>query len=98
LEFEKQEFIQYDKSYPNIIKSWWGHPKKFKDDAHGMYATASLDAHMIYASMILCRLFEKNNPTHFSVEWVSIMDEVAEGYSFNWAKILSYNLAKEITE
>jgi hypothetical protein len=43
-------------------------------------------------------LFGKKNPTHFSVEWVAIMNEVAEGYTFNWAKMLYDNLAKEIVE
>jgi hypothetical protein len=98
LEFEKQECIQYEKSYPNIIKSWWGHPEKFRDKAHGMYVIASLDTHMIYVAMMLCRLLWKNIPTHFPMEWVSIMHEVAEGYAFNWAKILLDNLAKEIME
>jgi hypothetical protein len=63
-----------------------------------MYATSSLDAHMLYISMMHCRLFGKNNPTHLSVEWVSIMNEVAEGYTFNWDKMISDNLAKEIAE
>jgi hypothetical protein len=98
LEFEQQECIQYDKSYPDIIESWWEHPQKFRADAHGVYATNSLDTHMIYVAMILYRLFGKKSPTHFPVAWVSIMHEVAKGYSFNWAKILSDNLAKEITE
>jgi hypothetical protein len=53
---------------------------------------------MIYVAMILCRLFRKKSPTHFPMEWVLIMHEGAEGYTFNWAKILSNNLAKEITE
>jgi hypothetical protein len=98
LEFDQQECIEYDKTYPDIIKSWWGHPQRFRADAHGMYATTSLETHMIYVAMMLCRLFEKKIPTHFPVEWVSIMHEVAEGYTFNWAKILSDNLAKEIIE
>jgi hypothetical protein len=83
LNFEQQECIQYDKIYPDIIKSWWGHPKKFKADAHGVYATTLLDTHMIYVAMMLCRLFGKKSPTHFPVAWVPIMHEVAEGYSFN---------------
>jgi hypothetical protein len=37
-------------------------------------------------------------PTHFSMEWVAIMKEVAEGYTFNWAKMISDNLAKEIID
>jgi hypothetical protein len=63
-----------------------------------MYATTYLDAHMLYIAMILCRLFGKKNPTHFSAEWVAIMNEVVERYAFNWAKMLSDNLAKEIVE
>jgi len=53
---------------------------------------------MLYVAMMLCRLFVKKNPTHFSVEWVAIMNEVFEGYTFNWAKMLSSNLAKEIVD
>jgi hypothetical protein len=98
LDFEQNECIQYDKSYPDIIRPWWGHPEKFRDEAHGVYATMSLDIHMIYIAMILCILFGKKTPTHFPMEWVFIMHEVAEEYTFNWAKILSDNLAKEITE
>jgi hypothetical protein len=47
LEFEQHECIHYDKRYRDIIKSWWGHLEKFKADAHGIYAIASLDTHMI---------------------------------------------------
>jgi hypothetical protein len=63
-----------------------------------MYATSSLDAHMVYVAMILCQLFGKKSPTHFLVEWVSIMHEVAKGLTFNWAKMFSDNLAKGIVE
>jgi hypothetical protein len=38
------------------------------------------------------------NPAHFIVEWVSIINEVAEGYTFNWEKMLSDNLSKEVVE
>ena len=58
----------------------------------------SLDTHMLYVAMMLCCPFEKNSSTHFSVEWVAIMNEVAEGYTFNWAKMLSNNLTKEIVD
>jgi hypothetical protein len=53
---------------------------------------------MLYVAMIICHLFGKKNPTHFSVELVAIMNEVVEGYTFNWAKMISDNLAKEIVE
>jgi hypothetical protein len=90
--------INYDKNYPDIIKYWWGYPDKFRADSHGVYATMSLDTHMIYVAMMLCKIFGKKSPTYFPVAWVSIMHEVAEVFSFNWAKILPDNLAKEIME
>jgi hypothetical protein len=98
LEFEQKECIQYARNCLDLIKSWWGNPKRFRTDSHGIYATSSLDHHMVYVAMILCRFFGKNIPTHFSVEWVSIMHEVAEGFTFNWDKILSDKLAKGIVE
>jgi hypothetical protein len=58
----------------------------------------SLDAHMLCVAMMLCHPFKKKSSTHFSVEWVAIMNEVAEGYTFNWAKMLSNNLTKEIVD
>ena len=98
LEFERKECTQYARNGHDIVKTWWGHPKKFTADTHGMYETMSLYNHMLYVAMMLCRLFGKKNPTHFSVEWVAIMNEVAEGYTFNWAKMISDNLAKKIAE
>jgi hypothetical protein len=47
---------------------------------------------------MICRLLGKKIPTHLLVEWVAIMNEVAEGYTFNWAKMLLDNLAKEIVD
>jgi hypothetical protein len=58
----------------------------------------SFDADMLYVAMMLYCLLKKKISTHLSVEWVAIMNEVAEGYTFNWAKMLSNNLAKEILD
>jgi hypothetical protein len=60
-----------------------GTSRKIKADAHGMYVATSLDDNMLYIAMMLYRLFGKKNPTHCSVEWVAIMNEVAKGYTFN---------------
>jgi len=49
-------------------------------------------------AMMLCRLFRKKSPTHFPTEWVPLLHEATEGYSFNWNKIISDNLAKEVIE
>jgi hypothetical protein len=39
---------------------------------------------------------EIKKPTHFTVDWVPIIHEVAEGFTFNWVKLLSDNLVKQI--
>jgi hypothetical protein len=98
MEFEKLECTQYEKNYLDLIKDWWENPEKFRADTHAIYATALLEAHMIYVAMMLCIIFGKKSSTHFLLAWVPIMHEVAEGYSFNWDKMLSDNLAKEIIE
>jgi hypothetical protein len=59
-----------DKNYPDLIKEWWGHPEKFRADTHDIYATTSLDAHMIYVAMMLCRIFGKKDSSHFLLAWV----------------------------
>jgi hypothetical protein len=71
---------------------------RFRDDTHGSYATAPLNEYMVYIALMLCRIFGKKKPTHFPTEWVPLIHEVAEGYSFNWGKILSDNITKEIAE
>jgi hypothetical protein len=48
--------------------------------------------------MMLCKLFGKKNPCHFPAEWVPFLEEVLEGYSFNWSKILSDNIDKEVSD
>jgi hypothetical protein len=98
MEFDKEECMQYEKNYPDLIKDWWGHPEKFREETHSIYATTSLDAHMIYVAMMLCRLFGRKESTHFLLAWVPIMHKVAKGFSFNWANMLSDNMAKEIIE
>jgi hypothetical protein len=53
---------------------------------------------IIYVAMMLCRLFGKKSHTHFLAEWVPLLHEAAEGYNFNWDKILSDNIVKEVME
>jgi hypothetical protein len=36
LDFERKECTQYAKSGHDIIKTWWGHPEKFRVNVHGM--------------------------------------------------------------
>jgi hypothetical protein len=83
MEFEQKECVQFDRSYPDMVKSRWGNPMNFRAESHAVLSTSSLNEHMIYVAMMLCRIFRRKSSTHFSVEWVSIMHEVAEGYTFN---------------
>jgi hypothetical protein len=97
--FQRKEcFEDIIKTKPtsDIIKDWWRNEGKFRADTHGIYATASFNEYMIYVAMMLCRRFGRKSPTHFPAEWVPLLHEATEGYNFNWDKILSDNLAKEV--
>jgi hypothetical protein len=97
LEFDKKECVQYGKNMPDLIKDWYSRLEKFRADSHGTYLVSSLEPHIMYIAMMMCRLYGKEDTTHFFLPWVPIIHTVAEGYSFDWAKILSDNLVKEIT-
>jgi hypothetical protein len=97
-EFQRKECTKAYQTYPDIIKGWWGVPTKFRADTHEKYSTTSLNEYMVYVAMMLCRLFGKKSPTHFSAKWVPLLHEAAECFSFNWDKILSDNLSKEVIE
>jgi hypothetical protein len=45
-----------------------------------------------------CRLFGREETSHFFIAWVPLMFQVAKGCSFNWAKILLDSLANRVTE
>jgi hypothetical protein len=83
MDFDKKESTQYGKNLPDLIKDWCSRPEKFREDNHGIYVIASLEPHMMYVAMMLCRLFEKENTAHFLLPWVPIMHTVVEGYSFD---------------
>ena len=98
MKFEDEECTKYDIIVHDMVKFWWGNQNKFKNDTHGIYSTTSYDSHILYIAMRLCRMFGKKNPMHFTIEWVPIIHEVAEGYTFDWGKVLLDNLAKQIGE
>jgi hypothetical protein len=91
--FEKEECIR---SVHNIDKTWWGKENKFKENSHGIYSMTYCDAHIMYIPMMLCRLYGKKNPAHFTIDWVHIIHEATEGFTFNWGKLLFDNLVKQI--
>jgi hypothetical protein len=96
-EFQRKECIEANQTYLDFIKGWSRCPLKFRADTHGIYATTSLNEYMVYVAMMLCRFFGKKNPCHFPAEWVPLLEEASEGYTFNWSKILSDNLAQEVS-
>jgi hypothetical protein len=96
--FGKKECDQYGKNISDLIKDWCSRTEKFEADSHGIYSISSLEPQFMYIAMMMCRLYGKENTTHLFVPWVPIIHTVAEGYSFDWAKISSDSLTSEITE
>jgi hypothetical protein len=97
-EFQRKECTEADQTDPDLIKGWWTCPSKFRVDNHEIYATTSLNEYMVYVDMMLCRIFGKKNPCNFPSKWVPFLEEASEGYSFNWDKILSDNITKEVLD
>jgi hypothetical protein len=52
----------------------------------------------MYIEMMMCRLYGRENTSHLLLQWVPIMHTMAEGYSFDWGKMLSDSLVRDITE
>ena len=96
VDFNKKECDQYRENLLDLIKYWCSLPENFIADSHGIYPVVTLEPHIMYIAMMMCRLYEKENTTHLSLSWVPIMHSVAEGYYFDWAKILSDSLVQEI--
>jgi hypothetical protein len=97
-EFQIKECVEAGQTYPDMIRGWARCEAKFRADAHGIYASASLNEYMVYAAMMLCRIFRRKDPYHFHAHWTPFLEEVSEGRSFNWHKILSDNLKKEVVK
>jgi hypothetical protein len=98
VDFNNKECDQYRKNLHNLIKDYYSLPEKFRADSHGIYPVVALEPHIMYIAMMMCRLYGKENTTHFVLQWVPIIHAVVEGYSFDWAKISSDSLVQEITK
>ena len=96
--FKKKECEQYEKRLSDMIKDWVSHPMKFRVDTHGIYSISSLEPQFKYIAMMACRLYGKEDTTHFFLPWVLLIHIVAEGFSFDWDKILSDSLTSWITK
>jgi hypothetical protein len=97
-EFKEKECTQYDKTMPGLIKDWVSRSAKFRANDQGVYSIVSLEPQCKYVAMMTCRLFGREDTSHFYIAWVPLIFRVAEGFSFNWAKILSNSLFNRVTE
>jgi hypothetical protein len=96
--FKQKECVQYDKTMSGLIKDWVSHPAKFRVDSNGIYSIASLEPQFKYITMMTYRLYGREDTTHFFLQWVPLIHSVAQGYSFDWAKLLSNSLTSRVTE
>jgi hypothetical protein len=82
-DFKQKGCKQYDKSLSDLIKDWVSHPVKFMADNNEIYSISSLEPQFKYISMMTCRLYGREDTTHFVLPWVPLMHTVAEGCSFD---------------
>ena len=54
-----------EKTFLILIKGWYSRPEKFRADSHGIYPVVALEPHIMYIEMMMCRLYEKEDTTHF---------------------------------
>jgi hypothetical protein len=94
--FKRRECEQYDRKLSDLIKDWVSHPAKFRANGNGVYSISSLEPQFKYIEMMTCRLYGREDTTHFFLPWVPLIQTVAEGCSFDWAKLLSDNLTSRI--
>jgi hypothetical protein len=96
--FKQKEYVQYDKTMSILIRDWVSHPVKFRADSNGIYSIASLELQFKYVAMMTCRLYGKEDTTHFFLQWVTLIHSVTKGCSFDWDKMLSDSLTSRVTE
>jgi hypothetical protein len=94
--FQRKECVEGGQTYLDMIRGWARDENNFRANEHGIYATSSLNEYMVYLAMMLCRLFGRKDPFHFNADWTPFLEEVSEGRSFNWHKILSDNISSEV--
>jgi hypothetical protein len=65
-EFQRKECVEAGQTYPDMIRGWVRCEANFRVDAHGIYASASLNEYMVYAAMMLCRTFQEKRSLSLS--------------------------------
>ena len=63
-DFDKKECVQYGRNMPDLIKDWYSRPEKLRANSHGVHTVSSLEPHIMYIEMMMCRLYERENTTH----------------------------------
>jgi hypothetical protein len=97
-DFKKKECEEYDKTMPDLIKDWVSRSATFRANDEGVYSISSLEPQYMYVAMMTCWLFGWEDTAHFYIQWVPLIFQVAEGCSFNWAKMLSDSLFNRIID
>jgi len=82
----------------NKMLPWVSHPAKFRVDSNKVYSISSMEPQFKYIEMMTCRLYRKEDTTHYFLPWVPLIHTIAEGCSFDWAKLLSDSLTNQINE
>jgi hypothetical protein len=97
-EFKKKECEEFDRTLPGLIRDWVSRPALLRINSDGVYSISSLEPNFMYVAMMACRLYGREDTAHFFVQWVPLIYRVAEGFSFNWSKMLSDSLLSRVTE
>ena len=74
--FNKKECDQYGKNLPDLIKDWCSRLEKFRVDSHEIYSISLLEPQFMYIAMMMCRIYGKENTTHFFLPWVPIIHTI----------------------
>jgi hypothetical protein len=61
VDFDNKECVQYGKNLLDLIKDWYSRPDKFRADSHGIYTVSSLESHIMYIPIMMCRLYGREN-------------------------------------
>jgi len=82
-DFKQKECEKYNKRLSYLIKDWVSHPVKFRADSNGVYSISSLEPQFKYIAIMTCRLYGREDTTHFFLQWMPLMHIVVEGCSFD---------------
>jgi hypothetical protein len=72
-EFKEKECTQYEKTMLSLIKDWVSRSAKFRENDQGIYSIASLEPQYKYVAMMTCRLFGREDTSHFYIARVPLM-------------------------